>query len=151
MKKSVFQAILFLVFPAMLFCELPPDAYNRWVEESDEVLIIHIDDVTTANSSMDITDVLVSATVLYVCRSNSGLSQGDAITIEYEGRRVFPDHPGPALLGVLEETAVVPAYLNRRSGVYVPGARGRSFSTWVWPSKYGSYEECLQSAMDTSH
>ena len=148
MKKYVFYFFLLFSIPVLLFSELPPDAYNRMVEASNEVLIIHVDEVQTDNATEDITGVSVFATVLFVYRSSSGLELGSTIRIQYQGRRVFPDHPGPARLGILEENSIRPAYLNKRWDHYVPSARGRSFSDWIWPRQYGDYEEYYQEAVE---
>lgn len=126
MKHSI--PILWLCCLLPCFAELPPAEYLSMQKKSPEALEIRVDRVR--HQSLFRRQEVVSATVTMVVRSQSKLKVGDKIEIRY--RHVpLRGAAGPSPVPRLRAGKSYPAWLKKgEGGVYVPAARGKSFS-WV--------------------
>src|SRR5262249_43355223 len=65
--------------------------------------------------------VQLSARVTYVVRSRAGLTKGDVIEVQYEGRDpASPPMPGSHTPQILQEGAHTIAFLKREGAAFVP-------------------------------
>lgn len=122
------QAALLLWLSCLLPCfgELPPSVYAVLQKKSPEAIEIRVDRVR--HQSLFRRQEAVSATVTRVVRSGTGLKAGDRIEIRY---RHIPlrGASGPSPIPRLKAGMTYPAWLKAGGGgIYVPAARGKSFS-----------------------
>ena len=109
-----------LSFATFAQAELPPGSYNKLRADAEEALTIQVTDIARNSDNQ----VYVSAKVLGVERSKSGLKKGDSIRLKYS-----PAKPkvGPAPPPIPEKDGVYPAFLNKKGDDFEPAAHGSSF------------------------
>lgn len=124
MKYSFLFLWLFCLLPC--FGELPPSVYVDLQKRSPEVVEIRVDRVK--HQYLFRKHEIVTATVTKVTRTRSGLKVGDKIEIRY--RHVpLRGASGPSPIPKLKKGNTYPAWLKKgEGGIYVPSARGKSFS-----------------------
>lgn len=121
------RVLLLLSCGALLWAELPQQAYRKMQLEAKEDLEIEVNEVLappTGGSGL----VSIHATVTKVNRTATGLRQGKPLRIYY--RQDPPkNQPGPAAMPILEKGKRYPAFLTRNArDQYEPAALGKSFS-----------------------
>jgi len=107
--------------------ELPPAVYANLQKKSPEKIEIRVDRVK--RQWIFRKQEIVAATVTKVIQTSSQLKVGDKIEIRY--RHVpLKGAAGPAPIPKLKVGNTYPAWLKKSEGgeVYVPSARGKSFS-----------------------
>lgn len=130
MKRVVFPVLAAaLLWHAAARAELPPQVYEEMQAEAPESLVIETRTVSQELVTRSLTRITVTARVVSVARSASGLEPGDGISIVYERRWRPPGWTGPGPVPILGEGRRYRAYLHRvQDGThYAPAARGRSF------------------------
>jgi hypothetical protein len=136
-RKSIIPLLLVVVL-SIIVCivttpaALPPGSYEKLKAEAQEKLAIKILEVETKKESDRRLDVLFTAEVLTVERSETGLKSGDTIRIQsYRWTKSYAGPKNPPLLPV-GWTGI--AYLNKADSdakeadhVYSLAAYGDSF------------------------
>ncbi len=109
--------------------DLPPWAYARMQEAAPEVLTIEVKSVRTGICFLwcDGPKVILTARVLEVTRSASGLTPGDDIAIRYRRVELPNGWSGPRPIPVPSAGDRLPAWLVAEAGHYTPAAEGFSF------------------------
>src|SRR5438477_117208 len=122
-----------------IFAELPPAVYEDLQRAAPEALSIQVMDVDVhrsiakphACSFFDFEvrrNARARARVFGVIRSKSGVRPGDVITIEYTSVKPCYGVNGPRPISLLNEGDRVSAFLVKSGSVFVPAARGATFS-----------------------
>lgn len=124
-------SFLFLWLSCLLPCfgELPASVYADLQKKSPEAIEIRVDRVK--HQSLFRKQEIVSATVTKVIRTQVKLKVGDKIEIRY---RHIPlrGAAGPSPIPKLKAGNSYPAWLKKgEGGIYVPSARGVSFSRLI--------------------
>ncbi len=131
-RKPFIILFILLIVSASLTAEINPVEYARMQKAAPEQLIILPLRVSVRRESLfsSTREITVNARVESVLSSASRLSEGDTITIVYTTFKPGRGWVGPSPIPVLTKGASCPAFLafDRESVVYVPAARGRSFS-----------------------
>lgn len=131
--------------PALARAELPPQVYAEMQAKAEELLKIEVltsvkepgsvENATPPQHGFETFRVHLTARVLKVERSKSGLKADDEISIDYTRTERPKDvgWVGPAEIPLLKKGDVAEAYLdlNPKARAYSPAARGRSFRTIV--------------------
>ena len=129
---SILSMILLLLVVSDLPAEINPLEYARMQQSAPERLVIQVLKVTTRRQSLFSTTriVTVNARVEVVSYSESHLSEGDTITIEYTTFKPGRGWVGPRPIPILKQRTSYPAFLvlDRERTLYVPAARGYSFA-----------------------
>jgi hypothetical protein len=110
--------------------EIPPGSYDKLRIGAEEALIIKVIKVNKKlSSNREVTLISVKAMVVAVQRSKKGIKPGREISIVYESQNPNSTMTGPRRIGVLEEGAYYPAFLNISDNqkTYRPAAYGESF------------------------
>ena len=123
-------AIGLLMACRVALAEFPPAAYARMQDAASEVLqieVLKVDGRIKRGADKE-SHLTVTAKVVCMVRSASGLRPGANITIRYSTvlKRSW-GWAGPAPIGILEP-GVYTAYLDKSEAVYTPAASGRSFA-----------------------
>jgi hypothetical protein len=122
-------AVWLLVSSRAAWAELPPSAYADMQDKAGEVLrieVLNVDGLARSGPGEE-SHFTVTAKVVCVARSASGLTPGATITIGYATILRRPrGWVGPGRIGVLEPR-VYAAYLNKSGAIYAPAAGGQSF------------------------
>lgn len=124
MSQRILALCCGLLLPAFASAELPPGSYDQLRREAEEAVVIQVTSVRVERNG-DYKQVTLGARVLRVGRSQSGLAQGDTITIKYEVSMV--PFPGPRPVPILNKGQTYPAFLRSRGNSYEPAAYGMSF------------------------
>ena len=130
MRRLLLAGILFLSSP-LARAELPPSAYEAMQAQAPECLRIQVLKVSIQSGEIRTEkNVKLTASVLNVARTASGLKDGDIITINYLVRERSAGWVGPGQVPVLAEGAVNVAYLEKiaNSNEYQPAAGIMTFS-----------------------
>jgi hypothetical protein len=130
MKIYVLLVIFSILFPSAIFAEISPVEYQRMQEQSDEHLIIQIDQIRAPLQLFSWNrSVTISAEILSVYRTAHNLTPGDHIEIRYTSYRARPKVAGPRPIPVLQKGESYHAFLSwsDEEQCYVPAARGYSF------------------------
>jgi hypothetical protein len=109
--------------------ELPPSAYAQMQNAAGELLQIEVlkVDGEVRRGENEESHITMTAKVVCLARSASGLTPGATITIAYSTVLNRPrGWAGPSRIGILEPGAYV-AYLDKSGDIYTPAARVRSF------------------------
>ena len=135
--RSIIPLLLIAVFSIVVYvaiapAALPPGSYEKLKAEAQEKLAIKILEVETKKQSDRRLDVLFTAEVLAVDRSETGLKSGDTIRIQsYRWTKSYAGPKNPPLLPV-GWTGI--AYLNKAESeakeadhIYSLAAYGDSF------------------------
>ena len=135
--RSIIPLLLIAVFSIVVYvaiapAALPPGSYEKLKAEAQEKLAIKILEVETKKQSDRRLDVLFTAEVLAVDRSETGLKSGDTIRIQsYRWTKSYAGPKNPPLLPV-GWTGI--AYLNKADSdakeadhIYSLAAYGDSF------------------------
>jgi hypothetical protein len=124
-----------------IFAEISPEEYRKMQQASPDVVYIQVSSVDlhrhiakgSGCSWWDFEmrrDATVEARVLDVVRTASGLRRGATITIKYTSIKRCYGWNGARSNELLQPNERVYAFLQRDAGgVYVPAARGASFSS----------------------
>lgn len=124
MKHTILLVWLFCLLPCL--GELPPSVHEDLQKKSPEVLEIRVDWVKHQNLFRK--QEIVGATVTRVTRTQTKLKVGDKIEIRYH-HIPLRGAAGPSPIPMLVAGKAYPAWLNTGDGgIYVPAARGKSFS-----------------------
>jgi len=134
MRVLPFCAVLAVSFLAtgISKAELPPQVYVEQQRKAGEVLKIRADEVLSkAKGWFDRSSYTetVTATVLGVSRSQSGVKKSDVITIRYQRSVPKAGWVGPSPAPKLDKGTEYTAYLAKdESGIFSLSAQGMSFS-----------------------
>lgn len=111
--------------------ELPPGAYRKWQRESPEEVTIEVLSVKKCSTRLHDgveTSVVVTARVVDVERSASGLTRGKVVTIRYTHMRHDQAIAGASQIPILTRGETRSAFLVKiERGTYRPCAGGYSF------------------------
>jgi hypothetical protein len=122
-------AIGLLILSRAAWAELPPSAYAQMQDKAGEVLrveVLKVDGLARRGPNEE-SHFTVTAKVVCMARSASGLTPGATITISYATILQRPrGWAGPGRIGVLEPRLYA-AYLNKSGVIYAPAAGGQSF------------------------
>jgi hypothetical protein len=132
-----------------IFAELPPSVYEDLQRAAPEALSIQVMDVEvhrsiakpSACSFLDFEvrrKAIVRARVIGVIRSKSGVRPGDVIAIDYTSVKPCHGVNGPRPIELLKEGDRVSAFLTKSGSVFVPAARGGTFSVLSARSRSGA-------------
>jgi hypothetical protein len=132
-----------------IFAELPPSVYEDLQRAAPEALSIQVMDVEihrsiakpSACSFFDFEirrAARARARVFGVIRSQSGVRPGDVITIDYTSVKPCYGVNGPRPIELLKEGDRVNAFLIKSGNVFVPAARGATFSVLSARSRSGA-------------
>lgn len=117
--------------PTPARAELPPTAYRAMQRKAPEVVTIRVLAVhqnTTKESWGDRIHVTLTARVLKVTRTKSGLKPRQTITIRYTNDHYTLPMAGPSQTPILKARQTCPAYLSQiKRTTYAPVAGGYSF------------------------
>lgn len=112
--------------------ELPPQVYAEQQRKAGEVLMIRADEVNSkAKGLFDRSSYTetVTATVLGVTRSQSGVKKGDVIKIQYQRLVPKAGWVGPGPVPQLRKSGEYTAFLAKgEDGIFSLAAQGKSFS-----------------------
>lgn len=128
-RGTLVAAIGFILLIGVAWAEIPPSAYARMKDAAGEVLQIEVlkVDGSIRRGADEESHLTVTAKVVCMVRSASGLTPGATITIGYS---TVLKHSwgwaGPAPIGILRP-GVYTAYLDKAETVYTPAAQGQSF------------------------
>ena len=139
-------SLMMFLLAAGARAEMPPQAYAEMQEKAPEFLKIEVLSSTkesgAAENTINLEDlkkgvksfhIHLTAKVLEVERSASGVKTGDVIKIDYTRteRPKGTGWVGPSEIPVLKKGDVTEAYLdeNKKLNSFSPAARGRSFHT----------------------
>jgi hypothetical protein len=118
-----------VVLGRVAWAEIPPSAYARMRDAAGEVLqieVLKVDGKIRRGEDQE-SQLTVTAKVVCMVRSASGLTPGATITIGYS---TVLKHSwgwaGPAPIGILRP-GVYTAYLDKSEAIYTPAAQGQSF------------------------
>jgi len=125
------QLILFAVvlFPRLLFAELPPSAYERMQKAATEVVDIEVLRVDVEpGDAPDRQNILIMALVNSVTRS-ANVKEGDLINIQYTVTSREKGWTGPGEIPILGEKDKTIAYLikDQDSDNFHPAAGAMSY------------------------
>lgn len=117
---------------SLIYAELPPFAYKDMQAKAPEAIQIEVQSVTAKSSKQqrfELISYTVTAKVLAVDRTATGLVPGKVIEIRYEQRNYVEPLAGPSEVPTLKEHEKVPAFLTRAEGqsYYTPAAGGYTF------------------------
>jgi hypothetical protein len=122
-------AIGLLISSRAAWAELPPSAYANMKDNAGEALrieVLKVDGLARRGPNEE-SYFTVTAKVVCMARSASGLTPGATITIGYATVLQRPrGWAGPGRVGILEPR-VYAAYLNKSGAIYAPAAGGQSF------------------------
>jgi hypothetical protein len=110
--------------------EIAPEHYARMQDDAPEYVTIEPVSVQTGFAPFRRTRMItVTARVIAVSRSVSGIAVGDTITIRYQHFNPPRGWVGPRPIPILRRGARYPAYLSwdATEGTFRPAARGASF------------------------
>ncbi|MFD2255320.1 hypothetical protein ACFSSA_01410 [Luteolibacter algae] len=117
--------------------ELAPEAYRKMQLSSPEALTIQVVDITSTRTGLfDFSGDRaqeVTAKIIKVERTITGLKIGDHIVIRYISENPGRKIAGPGPIAKLEKGRIYPAWLEISAGKtsYSPAARRASFSPLV--------------------
>ena len=130
-----------LLAAAVARAELPPSVYEELQQKAPEALFIEVTSVDVDRSFAKpsgcswfdfevIRNVTLEARVIRVIRSEAGVRPGEVIRVEYASINRCSGYNGPRSIDLLRRGDRVRAFLARgdRAGVFVPAARGATFS-----------------------
>ncbi len=133
LKKFVvaISSLFFAFAPANLPAVLPPSVYESMQKDAPESLEIEVLRIQrTPSSEEGKEDITLTAAVVKVLRSASGLTPGDSIQIRY--RHILPAAmmPGAPQIPVPDDGAKTIAFLKKKdaSPFYEPAAEAMSFN-----------------------
>lgn len=126
--------------PSISAAELPPYVYIEEANEAPEAIRMRVLSVSRSFRFTS-TRIRVSAEVVAVRRSASGLKPGRKLQVVYSIPHNALDVVGPAAPPLLEKNTIVPAFLAvsaEKPGTYGLAASGESFEEWVWEESRGA-------------
>jgi hypothetical protein len=127
--------LLALGASAPALAEISPEYYAKDQRSAPEHLQIKVQKVEASACPFDACDAqaqTVTAEVVRVVKSASGLKVGAVITIKYDRRVPKRGWSGPRPIRALEANEVVPAFLSKGAAeTYAPAARGASFQALI--------------------
>lgn len=129
----VIVALIAVLITGKAVAELPPEVYEELQGKASEAVVIRVEKVISERlGTLDFSGdrkQTVSAKVVSVTRTDSGLKAGDAIVIRYVSKKLAKGMAGPSPIPRLGEGREYPAWLSKSAeGHFVPAARGYSFS-----------------------
>jgi hypothetical protein len=129
-KSSVVLAMIALILAGSTArAELPPGSYDSLRIAAQEALVIETANVTSRTLRDGRIEVVVTARVMSVERSKTGLARGAMISIRYDTYPQGSAPPGPQQLPVLRKGEFYPAFLNADGAkAFSPAAYGESFT-----------------------
>lgn len=131
--RSPLVFLLFCLFTAVAFGELPPSAYEAMQAKASDAAKIEVLQVEVEpGESPEQQKVHIVAMVNEVIRTSSGLSAGDLINIYYTVTARPKGWVGPGEIPILSEKDSTIAYLtkNAETDQYAPSAGRMSFSNF---------------------
>jgi hypothetical protein len=129
MQSKLVVLVAILAVGSTAHAELPPGSYDTLRIEAQEALIIETASVTSRPLKDGRIEVMVTARVMAVERSKSGLKKGGTISIRYDTYNQGAAPPGPRQLPVLKKGEFYPAFLNASGDRgFSPAAYGESFT-----------------------
>ena len=131
--KVYIITVLLLLAGIALYAEINPVEYARMQNSAPEQLLIRTLRVSVKRQTLFSSTKIVTlnARVEQVHQSQSQLSTGDTITIEYTTFKPGQGWVGPRPIPILKKGVEYHAflYLDKERTLYVPAARGYSFSS----------------------
>lgn len=124
------SALFFGGFLAHTFAVLPPSAYESLQKEAPEILEIEILRIKREPSaSQGKEEITLTAAVVSVKHSSTGLTPGDSIQIRYLFLLPEAIMPGAPLIPIPPEGKKTIAFLKKKDGkpYYEPAAEAMSF------------------------